>query len=145
MAALPVHKRRAFKLLVACYFLLFSISPLTYALPAKQAPESKCAAVKKTPALQSVDPSVKASLSYPQSSAETNPHADRNSRVPIKKKRAVTPEDFSEKIALFTAVPVPTGCFCDPSASTIRCLPEKRPDINKGFNPLFAGNSPPSA
>ncbi len=144
MAALPVNKKHTFKLLVACYFLFFSIFPLTYALSEKQAPESIAAAAAKSPALKPVDRAVQASLAEPQSSAEATPHADRNARVPVKKKKAVTPEDLSEKIAFFTAALVPTSYFCDPLDSTVRCLPEKHPQIHKGFNPLFAGNSPPS-
>ncbi|MDA8422103.1 MAG: hypothetical protein M0Z89_02080, partial [Nitrospiraceae bacterium] len=64
----------------------------------------------------------------------------------LKEKRAIAPENASEKLSLFKNMSVPEG-FYNPLAPTtysLNVLPENILGIYKGFNPLYAGNSPPS-
>ncbi len=147
MMTLPVNKKQFFKLFLAFYFLFFSISPLTYALSDKQVPEIIYATVKKSPSIKSVHLLPWASVTERRSSAEETSHANGKTRVLVKKHRAIVPEDSSEKISLFTYTSVPTSDFYTPLAPTsysLNVTSENTLKPNKGFNPLYAGNSPPS-
>ncbi len=142
MTNLPADKKQFFKVFLAFYFLFFSISPLTYAFSDGQAPENAYAAGKNAPCLKSAL-SFRASFAERQA-AEGTPHANGKTDVLVKKKRAVAPEDPSEKISYLATASVPRNNFCKPSAPTARCISKNVLEINKGFNPLLAGNSPPA-
>ncbi len=146
MMTLPVNnKEQFFKLFLAFYFLFFSISPLTYALSDKQVPEIIYATIKKSPGIKSVHPLLRALFTEKRASAGETPHADGKTPILVKKKRAIVPEDSSEKISLFTNTSVPNDFYTPlaPTASRLNVTSENIPEI-KGFNPLYAGNSPPS-
>ncbi len=147
MLAVPVNKKQFFKLFLAFYFLFFSISPLTYALSAKQVPEIIYATVKKSPSIKNVHLLLWASFVERRSSAEETPHTNGKTSVLVKKKRAIAPDDSSEKLSLFRHTSVPKNDFSDPLAPTAyrsTVTPENILEIHKGFNPLYAGNAPPS-
>lgn len=147
MMALAVHKKQFFKLFLAFYFLFFSISPLVYALSDKQVPEIIYAAVKKSPSIKSVHLLLWASFTGTRSSPEETPHTKGKTSVLVKKKRALAPEDSLEKLSLFKNTSVPKSDFSGPLAPTAYSLdvtPENILEIHKGFDPLYAGNSPPS-
>ncbi len=148
MMTLPNKKKHSFKLFLAFYFLFFSVSPLTYAFSNKQAPEIIYSTVQKSPSIRTVHLLPSASSPERRSAADETPHADQKTRVLVKKKRAIASEDPFERISLFPTTSAQKNDFRDPSAPTaarLNITPEHIVDISKGFDPLFAGNSPPSA
>ncbi len=144
MTTLPVNKKHLFKAFLAFYFLFFSVSPLTYTLSGRQAPEDACAAERTSPGITSAPLLPGASFAERHSFPEGAPLASRKTGVLITKKKAVAPEDSSEKISHFAAVSVPGNNVGQPLSLTAGCCPRDLREINTGFNPLFAGNSPPA-
>ena len=146
MMTLTVDKKQFFKLFLVIYFLVYSISPLTYTLSDKQVPESIYVTHKQSSSIKSVHILLWEFFTKRLSSPEENSHSNGNASILIKEKRAIAPENASEKLSLFKNMSVPEG-FCNPLAPTtygLSVLPENILGIYKGFNPLYAGNSPPS-
>jgi len=146
MMTLTVDKKQYLKLFLVIYFLVYSISPLTYTLSDKQVSESDYATNKKSSNIKSDQLLLPEFFIERVSSTEENAHNNRNASIIIKKKRAIVPENASGKLSLFKNTSVLEG-FYDPLAPTIyslNILPENILSIYKGFNPLYAGNSPPS-
>jgi hypothetical protein len=145
MMTLTADKKQFFKLFLVFYFLVYSVSPLTYTLSDKPVPESSYATTKKSSNIKSVHILLWEFFTKRPSSPEETSHNNGNASILIKEKRAIAPENASEKISLFKNMSVPEG-FYNPlaPATYINVLPENIPGIDKGFNPLYAGNSPPS-
>ncbi len=147
MMTLPVDKKQFFKLLLAFYFLFFSISPLTYALSDKQALEVINATVQKSQSsIKSVHLPIRASVTERRSSPEETPYTKGKTPVLVKKKRAIVPEDPTEKISSSLSTSAPkndVSTSLAPMACRSNGTTENILEINKGFNPLYAGNSPP--
>ena len=140
------EKKHTFKLLLVIYFLLYSISPLTYTLSDKQIPESIHATNRKSSSIKNVHILLWEFFIERLSSPEENPRSPGQASILIKKKRALAPEDASGKLALFKNTSVPKACYkpLAPSTYSLNILPTNIPGLYKGFNPLYAGNSPPS-
>ena len=145
MTLIP-HNKHFFKLLLVIYFLAYSISPLTYTLSHKQASEHICAPDKESSGIKSAQILLWESFMERLSSLEENPHSNGDASILIKKKRALAPENVSAKLFLLKNTPAPKD-FCKPPvpmAYGSNVIPANVLDICKGFNPLYAGNSPPS-
>jgi len=141
-----VDKNRFFKLLLVIYFLAYSISPLTYTLSDKQVPKSVYSTNKDSSSIKSVHILLWEFFIERLSSWEENSHNDGKASILIKKKRALAPEDASGKLSLFKNTSVPKDSY-NPSAPTtygLNVLSANIPGIYNGFNPIYAGNSPPS-
>jgi hypothetical protein len=146
MMTLTVDKKQYFKLLLVIYFLVYSISPLTYTLSDKQEPESAYATNKKSSNIKSDQLLLREFFIERLSSTEENSHNNGNASILIKKKRAIVPENASGKLSLFKNASVLED-FNEPlapAAYSLNVLSENIVGIYKGFNPLYAGNSPPS-
>lgn len=146
MMIFTLHRKKIFKLFLVIYFLVYSISPLTYTLSAKPAPESSYATNKNSSTIKSVQILLWEFFTKRLSSPEENSHNNGIASILIKEKRAIAPENASEKLSLSRNMSVPEG-FCDPLAPTtygVSVLPENILGMYQGFNPLYAGNSPPS-
>ncbi len=144
MTVLPVNKKHLFKIFLAFYFLFFSISPLTYTLADRQMSENEQVIENNTMSLNN-------SLLLPgscfverQSSPDETRHAKGKTDVLVKKKRGLTTENPTEKIFYFATASAPRNNFYNPSALTLHAFSKNILEINKGFNPLLAGNSPPA-
>lgn len=139
-------KNRFFKLLLVIYFLAYSISPLTYTLSDKQVPRSVYSTNKESASVKSVHILLWEFFIEKLSSMEENSHNDRNASILIKKKRALAPENASGKLSSFKNASVPKDCYnpLAPTTYSLNVLPANILGIYKGFNPLYAGNSPPS-
>ncbi len=144
MTTVPVTKKQLFKAFLAFYFLFFSVSPLTYAPSGKQVSENACVVERNPTSITSASLLPVASFAERESTPEEAPLADRKTGVLIKKKNAVAPEDSSHRISHCAAVSAPGNDFGKPLSLIARCFPRDTRGINKGFNPLFAGNSPPA-
>jgi hypothetical protein len=146
MMTLTVDKKQFFKLLLVIYFLVYSIFPLTYTLSDRQVSESVYATNKKSSNIKSDHILLRELFIERLSFTEENSHNNGNASILIKKKRAIVPENTSGKLSLFKNTSVLED-FNDPLAPTtysLNILPENILSIYKGFNPLYAGNSPPS-
>ncbi len=141
-----VDKKQFFKLLLVFYFLVYSISPLTYTLSDKQVPESVYATNKKSSIIKSDHILLREFFIERLSSTEENSHNNGNVSILIKKKRAIVPEKASGKLSLFKNTSVPEDFYDSlaPTTYSLNVLPENILRIYRGFNPLYAGNSPPS-
>jgi len=139
------HKKQFSRLLLVIYFLAYSISPITYTLSAKQVPEHIYATNQESSSIKSIHILLWEFFIEKLSSVEENPHDDGNASILIKKKRALAPEDASDKLSLFKNASVPKGCHnpLAPATYSLHVLPANTCGIYKGFNPLYAGNSPP--
>ena len=140
------HKKQFSSLLLVIYFLAYSISPITYTLSNKHVPEQIYATNKESSGIKSVHILLWEFFLEKLASLEENSHDDGNASILIKKKRALAPEDASGKLSLFKTTSVLKD-HCNPLAPTKYGLNVLRADtcgICKGFNPLYAGNSPPS-
>lgn len=146
MMTLTVDKKQFFKLLLVIYFLVYSISPLTYTFSDKRVPVSIYAANKISSSVKNVHMLLWEVFIERLSPAEEHSHNNGNASILIKKKRAIAPESASGQLSLFKNTSVPEDSF-NPLAPTkyrLNLLSENTPGIYKGFNPLYAGNSPPS-
>jgi hypothetical protein len=140
------YKKQFSRLLLVIYFLAYSISPITYTLSDKRGPEQIYATNKGSSSIKSVHLLLWEFFIEKLSSLEDNSHDDGNASILIKKKRALAPEDASGKLSLFKNTSVLQD-HCNPLAPTtysLYVLPANTCGICKGFNPLNAGNSPPS-
>ncbi len=147
MIIFPVDKKQFLKLLLATYFLIFSISPLTYTLSDKQVSESFTATHNNSSSIKSVHILLWEFFIERLSSKEENSHTDGNASVLIKKKRALASENAYWKLPLFKNTSMVKDCYnpLAPTTYSLNVISAKIPGICKGFNPLYAGNSPPSA
>jgi len=146
MMTLSVDKKIYFKLILAVYFLVYSISPLTYTLSDRQASERSFATQKESSSITSAHILLWEFFIERLSSLEENSHNDGNDSVLIKKKRALAPEDASGKLLLLKNASVPKDVHepLAPITYSLNVVPDDIPGIYEGFNPLYAGNSPPS-
>jgi hypothetical protein len=147
MMPFTVDKKHFFKLLLVIYFLVYSISPLTYTRSNKQVPEHIYATNKESSSIKSVQILVWEFFLEGPSSIEETSHTDGNASILIKKKRALAPENASNKLFFSNNMSVPKDCY-NPFATTsysLKVLPANILGIYRGFNPLYAGNSPPTA
>ena len=141
-----VDKKQFFKLLLVIYFLVYSISPLTYTFSDKQVPVSIHATNNISSSVKNVHMLLWEFFIERLSPAEEHSHNNGNASILIKKKRAIAPESASGQLSLFKHASVPED-FYNPLAPTkysLNVLSEYILCIYKGFNPLYAGNSPPS-
>jgi uncharacterized membrane protein len=146
MITLTVDKKQFFKLFLVIYFLVYSISPLTYTLSDKQVPVSIYATNNKSSSIKSVHILLWEFFIERLSSTEENSHNNGNASILIKKKRALAPENDSGKLSSSKNTSVLED-FYNPLAPTtysLNVLPENILCIYKGFNPLYSGNSPPA-
>lgn len=143
---LTADKNQLFKLLLAAYFLVSSISPLTYTLSNRQVTESIQATNNNASGIKNVRKLLCEFFTERLSFTEENPHNNASAFILVKKISALTPENASEEFPLFKHTSVPED-FHKPSAPTVYSLNDSPGNIfgiYKGFNPLYAGNSPPS-
>lgn len=148
MTTFSAGKINYFKLTLALYFLVYSIVPLTYTLSDRQAPERSTATQKEASPIISAHLLVQREFSAERlSSPEENRHSDGNDSVLIKKKRALAPENASEKLFLFknTSASNDAHDLLAPASYRFNVAPDTIPGRYTGFNSLYAGNSPPSA
>jgi len=146
MMPITIEKKQFFKLLLVIYFLAYSISPLTYTLSDKQVSQRIHATNKESSNIKSVHILLWEFFIERLTSMEENSHNDGNASVLIKKKRALAPENESEKLYLFKNTSVPKDSY-NPLAPTRYCLnvlPINILGIYNAVNPLYAGNSPPT-
>ncbi len=146
MMILTLHRKKILKLFLVIYFLVYSISPLTYTLSAKPIPESSYATNKNSSTIKSVQILLWEFFTKRLSSPEENSRNNGNASILIKEKRAIAPENASEKLSLSKNMSVPEGFYnpLEPTTYSLNVLPENSLTVYKGFNPLYAGNSPPS-
>ena len=140
------HKKQLSRLLLVIYFLAYSISPITYTLADNQVPAHIYATNKGSSSIRSFHILLWEFFTEKLSSPEESSHDDGNASILIKKKRALAPEDASEKLALFKNTSVPKDCYTPlaPTTCRLHALPANTYGMYNGFNPLYAGNSPPS-
>jgi len=143
---LIVDKKQVFKLLLVIYFLVYSISPLTYTLYDKQVREGIYSTDKNPSSISSIHILLWEFFIERLSSIEENSRNTGNASILVKKKRAIIPESVSGKLSLFKNASVPQDSYnlLAPTTYSFNVLPENILNIYKGFNPLYAGNSPPS-
>ena len=143
---LIVDKKQVFKLLLVIYFLVYSISPVTYTFSDKQVREGIYSTNKKPSSIKSIHILLWELFIERLSSIEENSGNNGNASILVKKKRAIIPESISGKLSLFKTTSVTKDSYnlLAPTAHSLNVLPENILDIYKGFNPLYAGNSPPS-
>jgi len=146
MMPFTVDKKQFSKLLLVIYFLAYSIFPLTYTLSDKQVPDRIYATNKESSNIKSVHILQWEFFIERLSSMKESSHNNGNASILIKKKRALAPENAAGKLPLFKNATMPKD-FHNPLAlttSSLNVLSEDILGIYKGFNPLYAGNSPPS-
>ena len=141
-----VDNNRFFKLLLVIYFLAYSISPISYTLPDKQERGHIYATNKESSSIKSVHILLWEFFAEKLSSLEENSHDDGNASILIKKKRALAPEDASGKLSWCKITSVPKDRYkpLAPTTYSLNVLSANIPGIYNGFNPIYAGNSPPS-
>jgi hypothetical protein len=140
-----INNKQFSKLLLVIYFLAYSISPLTYTLSDNQVHKSIYATNKESSNIKSVHIWLW-EFFIDRLSSEENSHNNGTASILIKKKRAIAPENDSGKLSLFKNTSVPKY-FYNPLVLTIHSsnvLLENILGISKGFNPVYAGNSPPT-
>jgi hypothetical protein len=139
-------KKQVFRLLLVIYFLVYSISPLTYTFSDKPVPESISATNKEPSSIKSIHLLLWEFLRDSVSSVEENSHTDGNASILIKKKRAIAPENASGRLFLCKNVSVPKESHDPsvPSTDSVNVQPANFHGIYKGFNPVYTGHSPPS-
>jgi len=144
--AWTVDKKQFSKLLLVIYFLVYSISPLTYTFSDKQVPERISATDRESSTIKSVHFLLWEFLIERVSSVEENSHNDGNANILIKKKRAIAPEKASGKLFLFKNASVPRERYdpLTPSTYSLNAQSAIFQGIYKGFNPIHTGHSPPS-
>jgi len=146
MMTFTEDKKQIFRLFLVIYFLVYSISPLTYTLSDKHVSESITATNNESSSIKSVHLLLWEFLTERLSSIAENSHNDGNANILIKKKRAIAPENASDKIFSCKNVSAPKECHdpLAPSTSSLNVQPINFLDIYKGFNPVYTGHSPPS-
>jgi hypothetical protein len=139
------HKKQFSRLLLVIYFLAYSISPISYTLPDKQVRGHIYATNKESSSIKSVHILLWEFFAEKLSSLEENSHDDGNASILIKKKRALTPEDASGKLSWCKITSVPKDCYnpLAPTTYSLNVPPANICGMYNGFNPLYAGNSPP--
>jgi hypothetical protein len=147
MTTFSENKKRVFKLLLAAYFLVYSISPLTYTFLNKPVHEGIYATHNGSPGIINIHILLWESIIDSLSALEENPHSAGDVSILIKKKRALAPENATRKLSSYKNASMPQD-FVDPlalAAVSINSRSDLFPVIYKGFNPVYAGHSPPTA
>jgi hypothetical protein len=139
-------KKRFISLLIAIYFIAYTVYPLTYPLSNHQVPED-IGAINQESSNTNKDHLLLRKLFIKKSpSPEQGPHNHGNNDVLIKKRRAIVPEDdylriFSNKhdVMLVEYYDPPV-----PSPHSLHVQDANFLGVYKGFNPVCSGHSPPS-
>ena len=134
-----IDKKRASILVLFCtYFLVYSISPLTFTFPDKKSHEVQYSSHRGTTSL------LWELLFCPSEERSQN---DVNTSIIIKKKRATVPEIAAAKLFSVDKTSLPKDCFEPLAPSTYRLpvFPTRVHGLYKGLNSLYTGQSPPSA
>ncbi len=140
-----VNKKQASIFLFSLYFLVYTISPLTFTVSDKQSHEQQYLEGTATSTVKSLHVLLWDFVLKGFSSHETSSHSPVNTSVLIKKKRAVVPEVTSTKLLPIENASLATS-FDDPLAPAAYGPNITHSDfqgIHKGFNPVYAGHSPP--
>jgi hypothetical protein len=139
-------RNRIFKLFLVIYFLTYSISPLTYTLSSKQVSNRVYSTNNESSGAKSVHIFLWDLFIKRLSTWETHLHNAGNASILIKPKRAIASENISEKLSVFKNPSAPKGS-CNqlvPKTFGTTVLTANILGIYTGFNPIYAGNSPPS-
>jgi hypothetical protein len=138
--------KRILSLLIAIYFIVYTVSPLTYTRSDHRVSRNIHAANQESPCT-STDQFLPWKLSLGESSpAEQDPHNQGNDSVPIKKRRAIVPEEDEHKVfsGKNTVSLEEQHDSSIPSTHSLQVQRTKFLDVYTGFNPLCTGHSPPS-
>jgi len=140
-----MHRRKLAAILFPVYFLLYAVSPLTYAVHTTKTAEASLEPRPAVPDPQSLH-TLLWELVVEKFAARSKASAhETGCTILIKKKRALVPEDDTTRLAPNTSI-IPTSGHTSPA----RDLAAGSIDANAprnlfaGFHLLYAGHAPPS-
>ena len=139
-------KEQASILSFCLYFLVYTISPLTFTVSDKQVYERQCSTRKAALNAKRIHVLPWNFVIEGFFSREASSQNHDNTSVLIKKKRALVPEITSAKLIPFerTSIPASYNDSLAPATYGVNVTPSNTRNIHKGFYSIYAGHSPPS-
>ncbi len=140
-----MHKRTLATLLFSVYFLLYAVSPLTYAVHEKKAGEGSIESPDSAPSVRGLHYSLWEVITERSSARNSaGSHNAAGTPILIKKKRAVVPEDDTDGLNVSGQEAPMSGHALPPRDVLVsRAVPDAPRNLPTGFHPIYAGHSPP--
>ncbi len=140
-----MNRRALATLLFSVYFLLYAVSPLTYAVDEKKTGEGRLESSDSATSVRGPHYFLWELITErPSARNSAGSHNAAGTPILIKKKRAVVPEDDPIRLSLHApAVPVSRTVLPARHVPVRYIITVSPNDSHNGFSPLYAGHAPP--